>query len=268
MNIFAVGAAYTDGDITTDPVLDLENATVEVKTVVASYLRAFDLLGKSARFDVLLPYQDARWEGLLSGEPASVERHGLDDPRLRMSVNFIGAPALKGKAYQAYRSAHSVTTVVGAALSVTLPLGEYKKDKLLNLGENRFVFRPQLGFVHTREHWSYELTGSIFLYTDNEDFVGDNKREQDPLYALQTHIVYTARQHWWVSVGAAHGWGGENKINGENKDDERRDLLYGLSGGLPIGSHASAKLAYVANRSSKAVGKDTDSVVLGYSFRF
>ncbi|MGW8311457.1 MAG: transporter, partial [Thiogranum sp.] len=260
MNILGLGAAYTDGNIAFDPVLDVENATVEVKTVVASYLRAFDLLGKSARFDVRLPYQDARWEGQLSGKPAAVERHGPDDPRLRLSVNFIGAPALKGKAYQAYRAAHSVNTVVGAALSVTLPLGEYKKDKLLNLGENRFVFRPQLGFVHTRGHWSYELTGSVFLYTDNDEFFGDNKREQNPLYALQTHIVYTAPQHWWVSVGAAHDWGGESKINGENKDDERRDLLYGLSGGLPIGSRASIKLAYVASRSSEDVGKDTDSV--------
>ena len=257
MNILGLGAAYTDGDIAFDPVLDVENATVEVKTIVASYLRAFDFFGKSARFDVRLPYQDARWEGQLSGEPASVERHGPDDPRLRLSVNFLGAPALRGKAYQSYRATHSVNTVAGAALSVTLPLGEYKKDKLLNLGQNRFVFRPQLGVVHTHGHWSYELTGSVFLYTDNNDFFGDNKREQDPLYALQAHIVYTAPRHWWVSVGAAHDWGGETTINGEKKDDDRRDLLYGISGGLPLGSRTSVKLAYVASRSSEDVGKDT-----------
>lgn len=268
MNLLGAGAIYTDGDIAFDPVLEIEDATVEVKTALVSYLHAFDLAGRSARFDVRLPYQDARWEGLLAGEPASVERHGLADPRLRLSVNFIGAPALKGKQYQAYRAAHSVNTVVGAALSVRLPLGEYKKDKLLNLGENRFVFRPQLGFVHTRGHWSYELTGSVFLYTENDDFFGNNKREQALLYALQTHLVYTAPQHWWVSVGAAHDWGGESKIDGENKDDERRDLLYGISAGLPIGSRSSVKLAYVASRSSEDVGKDSDSVALGYSIRF
>jgi hypothetical protein len=268
MNILGLGAGYTDGDIAFDPVLQIQDATVEVKTVVASYLRAFDLLGKSARFDVRLPYQDARWEGLLAGEPAATERHGPDDPRLRLSVNFIGAPALKGKAYQAYRAAHSINTVVGAALSVTLPLGEYKKDRLLNLGENRFVFRPQLGFVHTRGHWSYELTGSVFLYTENDEFFGDNRREQHPLYALQTNLVYSAPQHWWVSAGTAHDWGGETEINGENKNDKRRDLLYGISAGLPIGSSASAKLAYVASRSHEDVGKDTDSVFFAYSFRF
>ena len=268
MNILGLGAIYTDGDIAFDPVLEIQDGTVEIKTVVVSYVRAFGLFGQSARFDVRLPYQDARWEGVLSGEPASTERRGLDDPRVRLSVNFIGAPALKGKAYQAYRAAHPVNTVVGAALAVRLPLGEYKKDKILNLGENRFVFRPQLGFVHTRGHWSYELTGSVFLYTDNDDFVENNKREQDPLLAAQTHLTYVSPQHWWVSVGAARAWGGETKINGENKDDERRDLLYGISAGLPMGSRATVKLAYVANRSSEDVGKDTDNVALGYSIRF
>lgn len=268
MNVLGVGGIYTDGDIALDPVLEIEDATVEIKTAVASYLHAFDLAGKSARFDVRVPYQDARWEGLLDGQPASAERRGFADPRLRVSINFIGAPALKGKAYKTYRAAHTVNTVVGAALSARLPLGEYKDDKLLNLGENRFVFRPQLGFVHTRGHWSYELTGSVFLYTDNDDFFDNNKREQDPLYALQTHITYIASRQWWVSVGAAHARGGKSKINGERKDDERRDLLYGISAGLPVGARSSVKVAYVGRRSSEDVGTDSDNLAFGYTLRF
>ncbi len=268
INVLGAGVVYTDGDIALDPVLEIEDATVEIKTAIVSFLHAFDLWGQSARFDVRLPYQDARWEGLLVGEKASTERHGLDDPRVRLSVNFLGAPALKGKEFQAFRASHPDNTVVGAALAVTLPLGEYKQDKLLNLGENRFVFRPQLGFVHTRGHWSYELTGSVLLYTDNDDFFGNNKREQDPLYALQTHLIYTSPQRWWVSLGAAHDRGGESSINGDKKDDERRELLYGISAGLPVGSRSSAKLAYVGSRSNEDVGKDTDSVALAFSTRF
>lgn len=268
MNVLGAGVVHTDGDINVDPVLEIDDATVDVETLIVSFLHAFDLAGQSARFDVRLPYQDARWEGLLSGERASAERRGLADPRLRLSVNFIGAPALRGKAFQAYRAAHPVNTVVGAALAVTLPLGEYKEGKLLNLGENRFVFRPQLGFVHTRGHWSYELTGSVFLYTDNDDFFDNKKREQEPLYALQTHLTYISPRRWWVSLGAAHDRGGESKINGEKKDDQRRDLLYGISAGLPIGSRSSVKLAYVGSRSREDVGKDTDSVAFAYSIRF
>jgi len=268
VNVLGAAVVHTDGDIAFDPVLELEDVSVDVDTAIVSYLHAFELAGQSARFDVRLPLQDARWEGLLGGEPASTQRTGLADPRVRLSVNFLGAPALKGKEFQSYRASHPVTTVVGAALAVTLPFGEYKQEKLLNLGANRFVFRPQLGFVHTRGHWSYELTGSVLLFTDNDDFFGNNKREQDPLYALQGHLIYTSPQRWWVSLGAAHDWGGESSINGDKKDDERRDLLYGISAGLPIGSRSSAKLAYVGSRSSEDVGVDSDSVAVAFSTRF
>ena len=268
MNVLGAGVIHTDADIALDPVLELEDVSADVKTVIVSFLHAFYLWGQSARFDARLPYQDARWEGLLAGEPAAAERRGPGDPRVRLSVNFLGAPALKGKGFQTYRASHPVNTVVGAALAVTLPLGEYKQNKLLNLGENRFVFRPQLGFVHSRGHWSYELTGSVFLYTDNDDFFGNKKREQDPLYALQTHLIYTSPQRWWISLGAAHDRGGESSINGDKKDDERRDLLYGISAGLPIGSRSGVKLAYVASRSKEDVGKDSDSVAFAFSTRF
>lgn len=268
MNILGVGVVHTDGDIALDPVLKLENVTVEVKTAIVSFLHSFELLGESARFDVRLPYKEAKWEGLLAGESASTERKGMGDPRLRLSVNFLGAPALKGKEFQTYRASHSINTVVGAALAVTLPLGEYEKDKLLNLGENRFVFRPQLGFVHTRGHWSYEFTGSVFLYTDNDEFLGNNKREQDPVYALQTHLNYQSSQRWWVSLGAAYDWGGESRINEVEKNDKQRDLLYGISAGLPIGSRSSVKLAYIGSRTYEGAGQDTDSIVLTLSTRF
>jgi hypothetical protein len=205
---------------------------------------------------------------LLAGEPASVQRKGLGDPRVRLSVNLLGAPALRGKEFHSYRVSHPENTVVGAALAIGLPLGEYKQDKLLNLGENRFVIRPQLGFVHTRGHWSYELTGSVFLYTDNDEFFGNNKREQDPLYALQTHIVYFSPQHWWVSLGAAHDRGGESRVNGEKKDDQKRDLLFGISAGYSISPNSSVKLAYVGSRTYEDVGMDSDSVVLACSIRF
>jgi hypothetical protein len=268
MNVLGAGIVYTEGDIAFDPVLELEDVTIEQKMAILSYQHAFGLLGKSARFDVRLPYKDAQWEGLQRGVPGSVDRRGPGDPRLRLSVNFIGAPALKGKAYQAYRASHPVNTVAGAALSVTLPYGDYNNERLLNIGENRLVVRPQLGVVHTREHWSYELTGSVFLFGDNDKFLLDSTLEQDPLYALQAHLIYTSPRHWWVSLGAAHARGGESSINGVEKDDHRRDRLFGISAGIPVGSRSGLKLAYVGSRTSEDIGKDTDSIALAYSIRF
>jgi hypothetical protein len=78
-------------------------------------------------------------------------------------------------------------------LVVQLPTGDYMDEKLINLGTNRFTFRPQLGVVHNRGKWSMELTGAVYLYTDNDDFFNGNKLEQDPYYTIQTHLIYAFR---------------------------------------------------------------------------
>lgn len=138
-NVLSAALAHTDGKIYADPVLRITDAKVESRTFLLSYLYAFDLLGQSARVDVHLPQRETRWRGQLDGEWRSVGRNGPGDPRVRLSVNLFGGPALGGTAFRAYTAAHPVNTVVGAALAVTLPMGECLKDKLLNLGENRFV---------------------------------------------------------------------------------------------------------------------------------
>ena len=267
-NYLAVAYANTQGDIFFDPVLRIEDGTVSMHTAVTSYLRSFNMAGKTARFDVRLPFQIAQWEGLLNGEPAMVERDGLGDPRFRLSVNVFGAPALKGKEYRDYRAVNSTNTIVGLALAVTVPIGHYKRDKLLNLGGNRYVFRPQAGIVHTRGQWSYELTGSVFFYTDNNEFFNGNRRKQDPLYVLQGHVIRTFDRGIWASLSAGHDWGGQSRVNGEEKDDKRSDFLYALSAGMPVSKTSSIKFAFVRARTRVGVGSDSDNIAVAYSRMF
>ena len=191
-SIVTAGYVYTNGNIAFDPLLKVEAATLNTKTWAISILHAFEALGQLARLDAVLPWQHARWKGLLNGEPRELDRRGLADPLIRLSVNFLGPPALDAEPLRAYQAAHPVYTVAGAALAVTLPLGEYQRDKLLNLGQNRFVIRPQIGVVHRRGHWSCELTGSVFLFPDNTHFYPDQLRALNPLFALQGHLVFTA----------------------------------------------------------------------------
>jgi len=267
-NFLAVAYANTQGDIYIDPVLRIDDGTVSVHTVVTSYLHSFNLAGKTARFDVSLPFQRAQWEGLLNGEPAMVERDGLGDPRFRLSVNVFGAPALKGKEYRDYRAENSTNTVAGLALAVTVPIGHYKRDKLLNLGGNRFVIRPQAGIVHTRGPWSYEMTGSILFFTDNNEFFNGKRRKQDSLYVLQGHIIRTFERGIWASLSAGYDWGGQSSLNGEKKDDERSDFLYALSAGMSVSKTSSIKFAFVRSRTRVEVGSDSDNLVIAYSRMF
>jgi hypothetical protein len=267
-NVLGFGYLYTHADIDFNPVLLIDDADLKMHTVLASYVYAFGLLGKSARVDMQVPYQAARWEGTLDGNQASVRRRGFADPRLRFSINLLGAPALKGKAFGEFRSENPVNTILGAGLSVRLPLGDNNEDKLLNLGQNRFIIRPQLGVLHTRAKWSYELTGSVFFFTDNDDFFGGNELEQDPLYAVQAHVTRTFKPGWWTSAGVAYGWAGESSVNGNSSDDERGNVLSTVSFGFPVGKAQGVRIGYIGGRTQEDVGGDSDSILVTWSWRF
>ena len=193
-----------------------------------SYIRTFELLGKSARVDFKQGYQDAHWKGLLSGTPATAYRSGLTDGSFRFVINLWGAPPLKGKEFAEYRAKMDNETIVGAALVMQFPSGNYLDDKLLNIGSNRFTFKPQFGVVHTRGSWTTELTTAVWFFTDNDDFWNGNHFRQDPLYTLQAHLVYTFRSGLWLGGGVAYGIGGASTLNGIYKPKNGNENLYSV----------------------------------------
>ncbi len=267
-NFAGVGYAYTGADVAFDPVLLLEDVSLELHTLPFKYIRTFELAGKSARIDWVQAYQDAEWNGLLDGVPARATRSGWSDMFLRFAVNIIGAPPLKGTEYAEYRAATECETIVGLALEVQLPTGQYFNDKLLNLGTNRFTFRPQLGVLHRRGKWSTELHASSWIFTDNDEFFNGNYLEQNPLYTIQGFVDYTFKPGLWAGGGVAYGLGGESTINAIPKDDPRDAIVWGLTLGYPISKQMGGQVTYLSQRTQTAVGVDSDSVVAALSVRW
>jgi hypothetical protein len=264
-NFAGGGYAYTKADIFFDPVLRTENVEMEMDTWAVQYIRTFELFQKSSRIDFIQAYQEGRWTGLLDGVPTSIKRSGLSDSVLRFAINLYGAPPLEGKEFAVYRAKVDVETIVGTALVVQLPTGDYMDDKLINLGTNRYTFRPQLGVVHNRGKWSMELTGEVLLYTDNNDFFNGNKLEQDPYYTIQTHLIYTFRPGLWTAASAGYGYGGKSTVSGVEKNDLRENLAWALSFGFPITRQLGVKVIYLATRSQESIGQDTETIAAGFA---
>jgi len=260
MNVIAAGYGRTNGDLFFDPVLEVKNADISVHTFYTTYVRAFTVANKSVRFDALIPWINIKWDGLLKGKSTIVERSGFADPRFRFSMILLNTAK--------NNTSSSSKTVLGTAISLGVPLGNYYDNKLLNIGKNRYTIRPQIGIVHTEGKWSYELTGSIFFFTDNNKFNKGNKREQDPLYAVQSHLVYTLIKGVWTSVGIGYGWGGLSHINGVNKDDKLGNVLSSLSFGFPLTKKQGMKLTYINGRTQKSTGGNLDTISIGWSMRF
>jgi hypothetical protein len=262
-NFASIGYAYTEADVSFDPVLLLEDVEMELQALAGKYIRTFELFEKSARIDLTQAYQHGKWTGLLDGVPASTSRRGWSDTFVRLAVNLYGAPPLGRREFAAYRSGVKDKTIIGMGLAVRLPTGEYKDDKLINLGQNRFAFRPQVGMSHTRGKWAAEVTGEVAFYTDNDDFFNGNTLGQKPIYITHGHLSYTFRPGLWTGAGIGYDYGGESSINGVDKDDKKQDIAWALRLSYPINRYSGFKVSYIGNRTRESTGIDSDALTAG-----
>jgi hypothetical protein len=122
-----------------DPTLPVENAHAEVWTPSVGIAQSFGLFGRTAQTLVALPYSWAHVTGDVAERAQQVDRSGLSDMRFRFSILLAGAPAMTPQ--QVATSPR--TPIVGASLTVAAPSGQYYPNRLINLGTNRWAFKPE-----------------------------------------------------------------------------------------------------------------------------
>lgn len=263
LNFFIAGYGYTSGGVATDPTLPLENANVEASSIVMAYARALDVWGRSGKVDVVLPYAWASGSAELAGQRRDREISGFGDPRLRFSVNLYGAPALSLKEFVGYQQ----DFIVGASLQVSIPLGQYDDDRLLNIGTHRWAIKPELGVSKTLGPLTLELAAGVSFYTDNHDFLGDQTRAQNPIYSVQGHAIYSLRSGIWVAVDGTYYTGGRTTIDGVEGNDLQHNSRVGLTVTLPVNRYNSLKL-YASTGVSTRTGSDFDTVGVAWQYRW
>ena len=112
---------------------------------VSGRARVFNLFGKTAQALAALPYSWAEVTGEINEQAARTTRSGLSDMRLRLSVLVAGAPAVTLQ--QLAKSPRK--PVIGASLLVTAPTGRTYPQKFINLGANRWGFKPEIALSST-----------------------------------------------------------------------------------------------------------------------
>jgi|tagenome__1003787_1003787.scaffolds.fasta_scaffold20826831_2 hypothetical protein len=238
VNFLGLGYLRSAGGVAVDPSLPLDNVDAEVNAASLSYVRTFGLFGRSASIGFVLPYSRADVSGDVFEQQRSVTRTGWADPRLRLAVNLFGGPALDREEF----AAREPSTAVGASLMVVAPLGKYDSDRLINLGSNRWAIKSEIGVYQPLGPWSLELYGGVWFYTDNDDFFGGVRREQEPIATLQAHVGYTFRPGLWLAADATYYAGGQSMIDGVRKEDRQENTRFGLTLSLPVAQGHSLKL--------------------------
>jgi hypothetical protein len=200
VNFLIAGYVYTQGGLAFDPASPLSEPDLTTSSAVLAYARVLDLWGMSAKFDAILPYTWLTGSALFVGEPVQRDVGGPADPRFRLSVNFFGAPALNLDEFASFEQ----DLIVGASLQVSVPWGQYDASRLVNIGTNRWFFKPEIGVSKALGPWTLEAQAAVTLYTDNDEFFGGRTRSQDPLYSLQGHAIYSFRSGIWASLDVTY----------------------------------------------------------------
>jgi hypothetical protein len=261
LNFLAMGYAQSRGSLSTDPSLPIEDAELTIHTGLAAYARALDLWGNSGKFDVILPYSRLTGSAVLAGERLTREVSGLGDPRVRLSMNLYGAPALSAKEYAAYKP----DLVVGASLQVAPPLGQYDPERAVNLGSGRWSTKADIGFSKSFAPLTVDLTAGVIFFSNNDDYFGGKQLKQEPVYVAQTNLSYDFGGGVWAALGYTYYMGGRTTLDGVEKDDELGNSRVGLTLAVPIDRNYSLKF----NASTGVVtrigtGFDIYGVILQY----
>lgn len=263
MNFLIAGYTYSSGGLSTDPALPLTDAKLDIHTPFVAYAHAFDAWGKSAKFDAVFGGGCLDGTAELNGVPVSRDVCGLLDPTMRVAVNLYGAPALEARDFAAYRQ----DMIVGASLQLQAPLGQYDPTRLVNLGSNRWAFRPEVGVSKVFYPLLVEATLGATFYTTNDDFFGGQTREQDPVVATQLHLIYLLRAGAWIAFDATYYSGGQTALNGVKQNDELGNSRLGLTFSYPWDRQHSIKL-YVSEGISVRYGTDFNVVGLAWQYRW
>jgi hypothetical protein len=263
LNFLIAGYVYSQGKIAFDPETSIANAQFQNNTEVLGYVRSLDVGGKSAKFDVILPYSSFSAQALLGGQPAAREMSGLGDPRFRFSINLFGAPALSVKEFANYQQ----DLIIGVSLQVSAPLGQYDDSKLLNLGNNRWSFRPEFGISKAWGPWTVEVAPSVTFFTDNTDFFNGSTFAQAPIYSVRGDIIYNFESGAWVSLDGTYFTGGHTTVNGVRDDNEQTNTRLGLTLALPVDRQNSIKLNASTGISTRT-GSEFSAVGVAWQYRW
>jgi hypothetical protein len=263
LNFLIVGYGYSEGGVVADPSIPLTNASIDIHSTVVAYARSVDMWGRSGKFDVTLPYASLSGTADFAGQPREREVSGLGDPRIRISINLQGAPAMSLQEIAGYRQ----DLIVGASLQVWVPVGQYDSDKLVNIGTHRWAVKPELGISKASGPWTLELAGAVAFYQDNDNFLDGQTREQDPIYSAQAGVTYSFRSGAWLAVSGTYYTGGRTTVEGEKGDDLQENSRLGATLSLPVNRRNSIKV-YAHTGVSTRTGSDFDVGGIAWQHRW
>jgi hypothetical protein len=223
----------------------------------AGYAKMLPVLKRSAMLSVIVPMGRINGDASLAGLDFSATSRGFGDPMLQFTMNVIGPKSIMNiPDMLRYKPGFSVD-LIG---SLAIPLGTYDNTTPINIGQNRWYGRIGAPVVWQLGPWvpgrrtTLELLPAIWLFSDNNDFVG-KKMETKPMYQLEAHLTRDFMEHLWGSFDVISYSGGKATIDGVEGSN-----LNNLGMGGTLGYHINDNMQMTVSYSSTVNDKNSEDL--------
>jgi len=205
-NAVPVIAMSTSGNVNPlDPSHNFDpSASLSADIAIAGYAKILPIGKKAGMLAVLVPMGRIDGDFLAGGSLTRESSSGFGDPMVEFNMNLIGPPPIMNLPdLLRYQPGFSLDLIV----DVAIPVGQYDNTQSLNLGQNRWYGRIgtpmiwQLGSWAPDRRTTLEVFPSVWLFGDNDDFVGQNL-SSDPTFELETHLTRNFTSKFWGSLDA------------------------------------------------------------------
>ncbi|MEG9437418.1 transporter [Edaphobacter sp. HDX4] len=224
INQLELAYAYVRSNTSIDASFVISGAKFNLNQGLVDYTRYFAFLHRMAWVEGSLPI--ANLSGSITGTNITGSTTGTGDSCYSAAILLKGGPALSPAQF-----ANAVnTTSIGLSLSTTAPTGQYDPNKLLNLGSDRWSFKPEFAISKPfgpEQRWVFDTYANTYLYTDNTSYRGAEVLRQRALLGLEGHISYTLNDTIWASLDTRYSFRGNTTVSGVNQDNPQRNFILG-----------------------------------------
>ena len=257
-----IGYAIAEGDVLFDPSVPLYGVDSELNAGLLAYVQTLSLWGRTSNLIVELPYAWGETRGFVGDTPARKKYSGFSDLGVTLSANLMGAPSMTVEDFQAFRA--DPHAILGASLKVIAPSGEYDETLLINEGANRWALKVELGYtLPLSPRWLLEFEAGALFFGDDDEFLA-GKKEQEPIYTSQMHVVRRFSPGFWGSLNLNYFTGGRQTIDGTRLGDVQRNSRLGTTFVFPVAQGHAIKVGYAVGWLTR-FGTDFDQFLVSFT---
>jgi hypothetical protein len=260
VNELELDYAYVHSNTSIDTSLIVADAELNLNQGTIDYTRYFSFVCRMAWVEAAVPL--AGLDGSVIGTNINGSSTGAGDSSYQLAMLLKGGPALNVAQFASYKPA----TTVGMSLTITAPTGLYNADKVLNLGSDRWSFKPEIAVSHPfgpEKKWEFDGYANAYFYTDNTSYHGMGILRQQALPGLEGHIIYSFTSNVWASLDTRYSFGGNTFVNGVNQNNAQQNFILGSEINISLNSQNSIVFEF-----AKALAHQNGPTAAGFAVKY